>query len=59
MEKTQPQSVDEARQQAIEWQMWMADQDMSYGELADWQGHFTETGEKFGLTEEFKENGII
>lgn len=50
---------EDARNEAIEWQQWQATQSLSYGELADWQAYFTRTAQRFGLTAEFKENGII
>lgn len=59
MEKTQPNTVEEARQQAIAWQQWQSEQSLSYGEVAEWEDHFTAIAKKFNLTEEFKENGII
>lgn len=49
----------EARQYAIDWQHKTSEQNLSYGELADWQSYFTELATRFDLTEEFKENGII
>ena len=48
----------EARQYAIDWQNWASEQNLSYGELAEWGVVFEKLGEKFNLTEEFKENGI-
>jgi len=48
----------EARQYAIDWQNWASEQNLSYGELAEWGAVFAKLGEKFNLTEEFKENGI-
>jgi hypothetical protein len=60
MEKNQKITTqEEARQFAIDWQNWQAEQSMSYGELAEWQAVFVELAEKFDLVEEFKENGII
>lgn len=50
---------DEARQYAIDWQNWVSVQNLSYAEIAEWQAYFEMVGEKFDLTEEFKENGII
>ena len=50
---------DEARQTAIDWQIWSGEESMSYGELAYWQSYFTELAEKFNLTDEFRENGVI
>lgn len=59
MQKQTPKTQDEARQYAIDWQNWASDQSLSYGELAEWGAIFSELGERFDLTEEFKENGII
>ena len=52
-------TAEEATQYAIEYQNWVCSQDLSYGELADWSDIFTALTEKFDLSEEFKENGII
>lgn len=52
-------TADEAREKAIDWQNYVAEHDVSYGELAEWGNYFAELGEKFNLTDEFKENGII
>lgn len=57
----QAKTQDEARQFAVEWS------EIEFGEwgnidwraLAEWSAVFTELGEKFDLTEEFRENGII
>ncbi len=49
----------EARQYAIDWQEWASEQNLSYGELAEWQDVFEKIAVRFGLVEEFKENGII
>lgn len=49
---------DQARQLAIDWQDWQATEDLSWGELSDWHGFFTQLADKFGLTDEFEENGI-
>ena len=59
MQLTQPTTQGEARQQAIDWQVWQATQSLSYGELLEWTLHFQDVAEKFNLTDEFKENGII
>ncbi len=48
-----------AQQAAIDWQVWAGEQSLSYGELADWAGAFEELAEKYNLTDEFRENGII
>lgn len=50
---------DEARQVAIDWQHWYGLKDHYMSELADWNDYFETLANKFDLTEEFKENGII
>jgi len=50
---------DEARQEAIDWQHWMSNQNLSYAEMADWAEYFEGLADKFDLREEFEENGII
>ncbi len=57
MKITQPKTAEQARDQAIDWSN--SQESMSWGELAEWQDHFTETAAKYNLTDEFKENGII
>jgi hypothetical protein len=52
-------TVDEAQDYAIEWQQWASEQNLSYGELAEWAERFTKIAEHFDLVEEFRENGII
>lgn len=52
-------SKDEARQEAIDWQDLASEQSLSYSELAEWQGYFMTLGKKYGLSREFKENGIL
>jgi hypothetical protein len=52
-------SQEEARNFAIDWQQWQAEQSLSYGEIWKWQQAFIKLAEKFDLMEEFKENGII
>lgn len=54
-----PKDAEEARQQAIEWQHWQSDQNLSWGESSEWSCYFEELAKKFDLTEEFKENGIF
>jgi hypothetical protein len=59
MKKRTPKTREEAEQYAIDWQNWAWDKSLSYRELAEWGDIFTELGERFNLTEDFKENGII
>ena len=50
---------EEARQFAMDFQVWVSEQSLSYGELAEWGSILSELAERFDLVEEFKENGII
>lgn len=50
---------EEARQAALDFQNWVSEESLSYGELSEYSGYFETLGKKFNLTEEFKENGII
>ena len=52
-------TTEEARDIAKDWQVWQAEQSLSYAELVHWQGYFSLLATKFNLTEEFKENGIL
>ena len=54
-----PTTQGDARQHAIDWQNWQAEQSMSYGEVAYWEDHFRTIAIKFDLVDEFEENGII
>lgn len=47
------------RQKAIEWQADFENHNYSYGELAEWTSYFEQLAKRYGLTEEFRENGII
>ena len=58
-EVKQTKTQEEARVYAVNWQHWVSEQSLSYGELAEWQAVFEELGKKFALEQEFKENGII
>ena len=48
-----------ARQKAIDWQMSFADRDYSYSEIAVAQSEFERLAKRYGLVEEFRNNGII
>ena len=58
MEKRIIKTKEEARQYAIDWQKWASEQNLSYGELAEWGDIFSILALKFNLQEEFRENGI-
>lgn len=48
-----------AREKAIAWQADFENHNYSWGELAEWGDYFTRLAKRYGLTEEFRENGII
>lgn len=48
-----------ARNKAIEWQYNFDSHNYSWGELMDFQAYFEGLAKRYGLTEEFRENGII
>lgn len=52
-------SQGEARQFAIDWQLWASKQDFDYQEMMDWQDFFTTMASEFDLVDEFAENGLI
>jgi len=56
---SQIKTAEEARDYAITWQHWQSMRNMSYGELHQWQVIFEKLADRFGLTAEFKENGIL
>lgn len=57
--KTYQEKKEAAREQAIDWQLWASEQNLSYGELADYADHFERLGRRYGLLQEFRENAII
>lgn len=59
MEQRTITNKEDARQYAIDWQHWASEQSLSFGELYDWQSLFRRLADRYNLTEEFKENGII
>lgn len=53
-------TAEEARDVAITWQQWQSEQDLSIGQLMEYQEFFEALANKFPtLKEEFKENAII
>lgn len=52
-------SEDQARNIALDWQVWQQDNSMYMSEVIEWQEFFEAIGKRFNLTDEFKENGII
>jgi len=55
----QVRTADEARNLAIDWQIWQSDQSLSYADVVEWQNYFEKLARKFRLTKEFKTEGII
>ena len=55
---TYQEKKESARDEAISYQINVANQPMSYGELIWWQYHFEKLGRRSGLLREFRENGI-
>jgi hypothetical protein len=58
MKLKQPKTKEQARDQAIETQTIISNNNFSYYELMFISEHFEKTGKKFDLLDEFKENGI-
>lgn len=56
---TYQQRKNAAREKAIDWQADFGNHNYSYGELADFGNYFEKLGKRYGLTKEFRENGII
>lgn len=53
------ETAEDAREYAIEWCHWASEENLSYEDVAEWQAYFETLAEKFDLTDEFRENGII
>ena len=56
---TYQKAKERARNKAIEWQMDFCNHNYSYGELSYFQDYFSRLAKRYGLINEFKENGII
>ena len=52
-------SADEASELAIDWQAWQTDKSLTTAELVHYIDYFQALADKYDLTDEFKENGII
>ena len=59
MEMTNIKTKEDARSKAIDFQSWASNQSLSYEDLINWEGYFNNLANKFGLVDEFSENGII
>lgn len=56
---TYQENKEKAREKAIEWQRDFENHNYSWGELAYYGVYFEKLAKRYGLVEEFKENGII
>lgn len=57
--KTYQEKKQSARSEAIEWQQMVSETSQSWLYLAVCQARFSKLARNYGLTKEFKENGII
>ena len=56
--KSYQEMKEQVRQEAIDWQDEASEQNLSYGELAEAGEYFEKLGRRYGLLQEFRENGI-
>lgn len=59
MEMTNIKTKEKARSKAVDFQSWQSNQSLSYEDLTNWGTYFNNLANKFGLVDEFSENGII
>lgn len=59
MAKTYQELKNKAREEAQSWQLDFANNDHNYEEIGNVYDRFVKLGKRYGLTKEFKENGII
>ena len=59
MAKTYQELKNKAREEAKTWQFAISERNDSYEEFFEAQSKFTKLAKRYGLTKEFKENGII
>lgn len=51
--------ADDAREIAMEFQRFASEVPLSWSEVASYHSYLERVAKRFGLTDEFKENGII
>lgn len=56
---TYQKAKEKAKNEAIEWQLDFCNHNYSYGELTYYNDYFSRLARRYGLVNEFKENGII
>ena len=59
MAKTYQERKEKAREEAKAWQLDFVNNNYSYEEFFEAQSKFEKLAKRYGLTKEFKENGII
>lgn len=59
MAKIYQELKNKAREEAKEWQFAISERTDSYAEFLEAQSKFEKLAKRYGLTKEFKENGII
>lgn len=59
MAKTYQELKNKAREEAKTWQLDFVNNNYSYEEFFEAQSKFEKLAKRYGLTKEFKENGII
>ena len=59
MAKTYQERKNKAREEAKAWQFAISERNDSYEEFFEAQSKFEKLAKRYGLTKEFKENGII
>lgn len=59
MAKTYQELKNKAREEAKAWQLDFANNNYSYEEIGNVGEYFIKLAKRYGLTKEFKENGII
>lgn len=59
MAKTYQERKNKAREEAKAWQLDFANNNYSYEEIGNVGEYFIKLAKRYGLTKEFKENGII
>lgn len=56
--RTYQEKKNAAREEAAEWQEYIAQQSLSYEAFAVARSHFEWLGRRYGLLKEFRENGV-
>jgi hypothetical protein len=55
---TYQQKKEQVRNEAIDWQDWLSENNVSYEGLAIASDYFERQGRRYGLLQEFRENAI-